>query len=65
MPFNVANNQLYMCSLLNITSDFISDISESSDVLALHMHEVISKCIKVKQCSKSYLIDVPNMLQME
>ena len=65
MPFNCVNNRLYKCALLNITSDFISEVSESSDILTLHMHEVISKCIQVTHGGRSYLTDKPNMVEME
>lgn len=62
---NVLRDRLYKCTLLNITSDFISQVTESPEVVTLDMSEIISKCIKVCHNKKTYLIDMPNMVEME
>ena len=68
MPINIVNNRLFRCALFNIhvASDFLSEVSESSQlVVSLQLHEIVSKCIKVEHNNKMYLIDMPNMVEME
>lgn len=56
---------MYRCTLLNIKSDFISEVTESLEVVALEVSEIISKYIKVHHNKKAYLVDMPNMVEME
>ena len=63
--YNVLRERMYRCTLLNISSDFISEVTESAEVVALEMAEIICKCININHNGKIYLVDMPNMVEME
>ena len=66
MPIRIINNRLYRCADLNLTSDFISEILECPElVVALQLSDIVRKCVKVEHATKLYLIDMPNMIEME
>ncbi len=65
-PVKIISNRLFRCTLLNITSDFLSEVSECPElVVALQLHDIVTKCIKVEHNNKMYLIDMPNMVEAE
>ena len=65
-PVKIISNRLFRCTLLNITSDFLSEVSECPVlVVALQLHDIVTKCIKVEHNNKMYLIDMPNMVEAE
>ena len=62
---NVSRDRMYRCTLLNIKSDFISEVTESPEIVTLDASDIISKCIKVCHNKKVYLVDMPNMIETE
>ena len=66
MPLKVVSNRLFRYDHFRITSDFLLEVLESShSVILVQLNEIVTKCVKVKLSDKVYLIEMPNMVEVE
>lgn len=66
MPLKVVNNRLFRYDNFNISSDFLLEVSESTQsVIVVQLDEVVTKCVKVEHGNRMYVVEMPNMVEME
>jgi hypothetical protein len=66
MPLKVVSNRLFRYDHFRITSDFLLEVLESThSVILVQLNEIVTKCVKVKLSDKVYLIEMPNMVEVE
>ena len=49
-----------------ITSGLLVEVLESThSVILVQLNQIVTKCVEVKQSDKVYLIEMPNMVEVE
>jgi hypothetical protein len=64
-PFHVIDNKLHSCADFDVTSDFMSEVVATQTKVVVKPDHLITKCIKVVKGQRTYLVDMPNMVEME
>ena len=66
MPYNVVSRKLFSCGHFRIQSTFLLEVQERSEaVVVLPLEAIITKCVKIVKGQKTFLVDMPNMVEME
>ena len=66
MPLKLVNIRLFKCDNFRITSGFLLEVLESThSVILVQLIQIVTKCVEVKQSGKVYLIEMPNMVEVE
>lgn len=50
---------------LNISSSFVSEVSDTNNVFAVHAHSIRRKCVMVRSRDKMYVIPLPNNVERD
>ena len=66
MSLKVVYDRLFKYDNFRITSDFLLEVLESThSVLLVQLNQIVTNCVEVKQSDKVYLIEMPNMVEVE
>ena len=58
-------SNLYSNAALNISSSFIVEFKHSNNIIVSECSAIMTKCIFCSTSAAEYLIDIPNMVEME
>lgn len=66
MPLKILNDKLFKYDHFRLSSDFLLEVSESThSVVLVQLNEIVTKCVKLEHDDRVYLIEMPNMIEME